>query len=309
MTTAISTIMPAIQQKTDIDIWNDEKTLQEIRKTMPANLTDAEFGLLMRIGIRAGLNPFLREIWCLKYASNAAQIFIGRDGYRKNAQKHKHYDSHYAEAVYSNDDFSVQDGKVFHKFNMKDRGKLIGAYAIVRKTNTLNTFYVYIETNEYNTGRSVWKEKPATMSKKVAEAQALRMAFQEIFSGTYDESEQWSIDEKSQTETKIINNNVNNNANIDFLNNIKQQSQQQSQQSQQKEFINVIDRNDVFAHDIHEHAQLCTEQQLLIIDNLIQEKNFTAERVIKAMKHYNVNEIENLTLQQADDFIRILNKL
>ncbi len=37
----------------------------------------------------------------------------------------------------------------------------------------------------------VWVGKPATMIKKVAEAQGLRASFQELFAGTYEESENW----------------------------------------------------------------------------------------------------------------------
>lgn len=56
--------------------------------------------------------------------------------------------------------------------------------------------------SEYNTGRSVWAQKPSTMIKKVAEAQVLRMTFQELFAGTYDESEQWDDDRKEQPANK-----------------------------------------------------------------------------------------------------------
>ena len=38
---------------------------------------------------------------------------------------------------------------------------------------------------------TLWDTKPATMIKKVAEAQGLRMAFQSQFGGTYHESENW----------------------------------------------------------------------------------------------------------------------
>jgi hypothetical protein len=52
----------------------------------------------------------------------------------------------------------------------------------------------YVDFKEYVQSFGVWKTKPATMIKKVAEAQGLRGAFQELFAGTYEESENWKED-------------------------------------------------------------------------------------------------------------------
>ena len=51
-------------------------------------------------------------------------------------------------------------------------------------------------------GETLWDSKPATMIKKVAEAQGLRMAFQSMFAGTYAEDEQWE-DELEYQETEV----------------------------------------------------------------------------------------------------------
>ena len=42
---------------------------------------------------------------------------------------------------------------------------------------------------EYNTGASLWADKPATMIRKVALVQALREAYPEMYAGVYDSSE------------------------------------------------------------------------------------------------------------------------
>ena len=49
-------------------------------------------------------------------------------------------------------------------------------------------YYVFVPIEEYNTGRSVWKDKPHTMIKKVAECQCIRMADQTCAS-TYSPDE------------------------------------------------------------------------------------------------------------------------
>ena len=65
--------------------------------------------------------------------------------------------------------------------------------------------FTFVELSEYDTKQSVWKTKPATMIKKVAEAQGLRWAFQELFAGTYEESEEVIEEQKpkiSESEQK-----------------------------------------------------------------------------------------------------------
>lgn len=172
-------------------IWNSQTQLQEIKQIYGKDLTDNEFKIFIGIGKATGLNPFLREIWAVKYNNNPASIFVGRDGYRKSAQKDPEYDYHLSDAVYANDQFKVENGEVKHTYNVADRGALVGGYAIVKRKSAEKPMFCYVSLKEYGTGKSLWASKPATMIKKVAEAQALRMAFQGLFAGTYDESEAW----------------------------------------------------------------------------------------------------------------------
>lgn len=183
-----------MEQKSNehLAIWDDKNKLSEIRSVCAKNSSDEEFKTLVAIGLATGLNPFLKELWCVKYDKNKpAQIFIGRDGYRKTAQRQKEYDYHQADAIFSNDIFEINDGRVHHVYNLKDRGKLVGAYGIAKRKSASAYSFVYVDLKEYIKPFGVWSEKAATMIKKVAEAQVLRMVYQEIFAGTYDTSEAW----------------------------------------------------------------------------------------------------------------------
>lgn len=172
-----------------VNVWEKQ---DRIKALVAPNLSSDEFGLFMEIGSHLGANPFLREIWAVKYGSSPAAIFLGRDFYRKKAQEQETYDGHTVDAVYSKDQFSVNNGIPSHSYTPGDRGNLIGAYCTVHLKNTKVPFYVFVELSEYNLGKSNWSKMPATMIKKVAEAQALRGAFQGIFAGTYGEAEQWT---------------------------------------------------------------------------------------------------------------------
>jgi phage recombination protein Bet len=184
----MSTALTALNN--GITMWEDANKLNEIRKLFAPKLTEMEFQYFVGLGKAAGLNPFLREIWSVKYDEKSpAQVFIGRDGYRKAAQAHGEYDYHQSDAVYENDVFEVQDGLVKHSYKLTARGALIGAYCIAKRHKSSRPIYVFAELKEYSTGKSIWGTKPATMIKKVAESQCLRACFQDLLGGTYGEEE------------------------------------------------------------------------------------------------------------------------
>lgn len=176
-------------------LWDSKQGIEEIKNMFGKNLTEGEFAMFLSIGKATGLNPFLKEIWAVKYGTGAASIFIGRDGYRRAAQDNPEYDFHMADAVYTGDNFSVNDGVVTHSYNMTDRGSLKGAYGIAKRKGSSKPCFIFVNLGEYMIEKSpIWASKPATMIKKVAEAQVLRMAFQKMFAATYDESEQWKAE-------------------------------------------------------------------------------------------------------------------
>lgn len=172
-------------------LWGDEKKLSEIKSLYAPKATDLEFRAFVEMGKATGLNPFLREIWLVKYdQSNPAQIFIGRDGYRKLLSRSAGYEGHIVDAVYSNDEFHVDllNAHVKHIPNLKDRGKLLGAYCIAYMKGLRIPAYTFVDVSEYDLKRSLWNTHKATMIKKVAEAQTTRMAVQ-LCSGTYSPDE------------------------------------------------------------------------------------------------------------------------
>lgn len=184
-----------LKQDAFMTVW--EKP-EKIRKLFAPDLTADEFLFFIGLGKSMGANPFKREIWAVKYDKNKpAQIFLGRDFDRKKAQEQPDYRGHHSDAVYSNDDFKVVNGEPEHEYNLKDRGQLIGAYAIAKKEGC-SLFFNYIDFKEYDLKQSLWVKKPATMIKKVAEAQVLRMAWQAVFAGTYAQDEKWEETETTK---------------------------------------------------------------------------------------------------------------
>lgn len=183
----MSDLAKTVQNGTGIDLW---KKKDKIRKMFAENLTAEEFDIFVGLGASLGANPFKREIWAVKYGNQQAQIFLGRDFYRRKAQEQAEYKGHQVDAIYSNDEFKMVGGKPEHSYSLQDRGELIGAYAVVYRADN-EPFFITVTMKEYGQNQALWKSKPETMIKKVAEAQALRGAFQGLFAGTYDQSEEW----------------------------------------------------------------------------------------------------------------------
>ena len=273
MNTQLQQIALAEKMQTKVlALWEDNKSLADIRKAYAKNATDTEFNMLIEMGKATALNPFLREIWLVKYGNGAAQIFIGRDGYRIAAQRQPDYDYHLVDAVYSNDKFQMWNGEVQHQYEIANRGHLIGAYCVVKRKSASRTMYVYVEFTEYDLKQGLWKSKPATMIKKVAEAQAIRMAFQSTFAGTYAEEELPESKSKIPEDKPVAG--------------------------------NVYD-----AQVVKSEVVMITEEQVTKIDDLMMLGDISYERITDGIKRfYKKDSLSKLTAFEADNFITRLEK-
>ncbi len=320
--------------------WEDESKLKEIKAIFAPKLSDNEFKFFVGMGKANDLNPFTREIWAIKYAENTpAQIFIGRDGYRKSAQRNPDYSHHVVESVYENDEFKFKNGAIDHAYSASKRGKLIAAYCLVYKKSIDKPIYVYCELSEYSTGKSLWHSetgKQATMIKKVAEAQCLRMAFQEQYSGSYSEYEQpmiidgqWKqIQTQSEKMHSLLTKKGLNNAQAsinaetvcDVSNSVTvipsdaivsthydtqgttAQTTTHSVLAQDGESKNSLDDKE------NAHSP-CTQEQLESISFLNHEKSVDKAGQLKFLDHFGVSEFNQLTEKQANAVIKKLNSL
>jgi phage recombination protein Bet len=287
----MSNALMAIKQS-QMDMWQDKEKQEEMKRLIcKVKLSDVEFATFLEIGRATQLNPFLREIWVVKYDEKAAaSIFIGRDGYRKAAQRDPQYDFHETDAVYSNDTFKRNSvtGEINHEYNLKDRGELLGAYCLVKRKSSERPSYTWVKLSEYSTGKSLWNPqtgKPETMIKKVAECQGLRACFQDLLGGTYSQEEM----EKEHTEVHIT----------------KEEKGQKLLDKIKAAKDNVLDAQ----YEEIETGEIVTEEQLNEINNYLGVKVFSEERFAGALSHYQVEKIQQLTKSQANDFIAILSKL
>jgi len=175
-----------LNSNNSVAIWDNPDFVSEVKKIYGKNLTDIEFKIFLELGYSTGLNPFKGELWAIKYGNAAAQMFIGRDGYRTSIGRNPAYISHIVDAVYENDDFEVDAmNNIFrHRHGSVNRGKLVAAYCLVYMRGSDRPVYSYCLANEFDKNMSVWKTMPSLMLKKCAEAAAIRQALPAIYNGT-----------------------------------------------------------------------------------------------------------------------------
>lgn len=129
-----------------------------------------------------GLNPFNKEVWAWKDNKGKINTMVGIHGYKANAAKHEDYIQVYQGEVYENDHFKIDrvNGIVEHTHGHKDRGALVGAWALCEKKNVkpivdFAPLNEYIRTTQNKNG--AWDNNPTKMILKVATGSALSLAF------------------------------------------------------------------------------------------------------------------------------------
>lgn len=147
--------------------------LTTIKNTVAKNTTNEELYMFLQVASMYDLNPFLKEISCVKMGDDLA-IMTTRDGYAKIAKRNPDFKKCQSMAVFENDLFKtvMEMGEVtniVHEFSQNDRGKLIGAYAIL-VTYSGDKLYSYVDYKEYDKRNHIWKAYPSAMIRKVAES-------------------------------------------------------------------------------------------------------------------------------------------
>ena len=160
------------------------------------NVSDQEVTMFIQLCRFQGLNPYLREAYLIKYGSQPATIVTGKDAFTKRAEAHPEFRGMQAGVVVqANGELVYRPGSL-----VLDGEQVVGGWAKVWKKDrevpyeTSVAFDEYVGRKSDGTVNRQWKEKPATMIRKVALVQALREAFPDSLGGMYDSSEMSHVD-------------------------------------------------------------------------------------------------------------------
>lgn len=150
--------------------FDDKKVIETIKRTVAVGVDDIELAMFLELCKSSGLNPFKREVWCIK-AGNRAQIMVGLNGYLKIANSHPQFDGMEIE------------------LNSTDKGELISATCKVHRKDRKYPSTGIAIMKEYKKSTPIWTQMPSVMLSKVAKCIAIREAFPLETAGTYAEEE------------------------------------------------------------------------------------------------------------------------
>lgn len=169
-------------------------TFDDVRDFICKEATIAECRIFLETCKQYHLNPFTKECYLIHYdnknSDSTSTIVLGKTCYLKMAENHPQYDGFEAGVIV----FVPEVGELIHREGSivydGDSGEtLLGGWAKVYRKDRTRASYEEVKLSEYDTGKSLWNGKKATMIRKVALVHALREAFPSTFGALYDESE------------------------------------------------------------------------------------------------------------------------
>ncbi|MGN0983448.1 MAG: phage recombination protein Bet [Gemmiger sp.] len=143
-------------------------------------VTDQEIVMFINLCKYNGLNPWLREVYCIKYGNSPATMVVGKETFQKRADADPNYDGQQAGVIVLGADGSVKQRE---GCLVLPEEQLVGGWAKVYRKDRAYPSTAEVSLDEYLGRKSdgspngQWTSKPATMIRKVALVQALREAF------------------------------------------------------------------------------------------------------------------------------------
>lgn len=174
-------------------------SMQMVKEYIGVDLSPAEYSYFSSVCALYGLNPYVKDIYAIKYGNDPATFVIDYKVMQQAADNNPEFDGLKTGVLYI-DTKGVpkeRDGAY-----ILPGEHLLGAWCdVYRKgrSHTNRVYALYDENKKTKKDGSVntnWKDKPVFMITKVAKAQALREAFPNMFSNNTYTDDEMDIDEK-----------------------------------------------------------------------------------------------------------------
>lgn len=162
-------------------------------------VSDQEVNYFIHLCRGMSLNPFLKEVYLIKYGTQPATFVVSKEAFLKRAESNPEYDGSESGIIVLDSNGELQHRK--GGFYIKDKEQVVGGWANVYRKDRKYPSTAEVSFDEY-AGRTKegnlntnWANRPATMIKKVALVQALREAFPGDLNNLYTAEEQGDIEE------------------------------------------------------------------------------------------------------------------
>lgn len=168
-------------------------SVDDVMKSLCTTATRAEAIKFVSFCRVYNLNPFIKEIYLIKYNGHPAHYTVSKDLFIKRAEAMPSYKGFKAGIAVISDkgDLIYREGSL-----LLPKDTLVGGWAEVYINGRDVAQRAEVALSEYDQGTSLWKSKKATMIRKVAVVQAFREAFENAFGGLYEEVEIEGMEKK-----------------------------------------------------------------------------------------------------------------
>lgn len=193
--TALQAASPSVPVEiTGADGQHFTVSFGDVRNFICPKATDEECKIFLETCKQYHLNPFTKEAYLIHYDNKnedtASTIVLGKNCYMQMAERHPSYDGFEAGVIVLTADGQLLNREGSIVYDGEAGGEvLLGGWAKVYRKDRTRASYEEVKLSEYDTGKSLWNGKKATMIRKVALVHALREAFPSTFGALYDESE------------------------------------------------------------------------------------------------------------------------
>ena len=175
--------------------------LDQFVKKGNSNINDQEAFNFLQLCKATKLNPFLNEVYLVKFGTQPAQMITSKEAYMKRANNNPNYNGFKAGITILSDNQVIhREGQSFYK---QAGEKLLGGWAKVSRKDIDQEFYQEVSLDEYSKGQATWKQMPGNMIRKVALVGALREAFPDDLGGMYTQEEP-DLENPAQTQATDV---------------------------------------------------------------------------------------------------------
>ena len=192
--TALQAASPSVPVEIDsMDGQHLIVSFDDVKNFICDKATNTECKIFLETCKQYHLNPFTKEAYLIHYdnknESAASTIVLGKNCYMQMAERNPNFDGFEAGVIVLTADGQLlnREGSIVYDGNGGET--LLGGWAKVYRKDRTRASYEEVKLTEYDTGKSLWNGKKATMIRKVALVHALREAFPSTFGALYDESE------------------------------------------------------------------------------------------------------------------------
>ena len=140
-------------------------SFSDVRNFICQKATDAECKIFLETCKQYRLNPFTKEAYLIHYDNNSedtpSTIVLGKNCYLQMAERHPSYDGFEAGVIIFDKvagEYQKREGSIVYEGE-----ELLGGWAKVYRKDRTRPSYEEVKLTEYDTGKSLWKGKKATM--------------------------------------------------------------------------------------------------------------------------------------------------